>query len=308
MAVPSWPAPGDVAATSGAPKLRKRVRIGKYEAREVGLAFAFLAPSLVIFVLFFYWPFARLVGWGTYSPKNRGKSYVYDGLSNYTDAFGSKEFQDGLWLSAKFVLFTVPLGLFLGLLLAVLAHRKLRGIRIFQTIFSSTIATSVAVAAVIFFVLINPTVGVLKVGWLENVSTSLPAVSLVTTWRNLGLAFVICLAGLQAIPEETLEAAALDGYGPIRRFFRITVPLLWPVLTFLIVVLSVAAFQEFAAIDILTNGGPAKSTELLVYKIFQRQNPQNITEGSVYAVGLFLITLVMSGIQFSILNRRNRLD
>ena len=79
-------------------------------------------------------------------------------------------------------------------------------------------------------------------------------------------------------------------------------------LTFLIVVLSVAAFQEFAAIDILTNGGPAKSTELLVYKIFQRQNPQNITEGSVYAVGLFLITLVMSGIQFSILNRRNRLD
>lgn len=292
----------------GEPKLRKRVRFGKYELREVGMATLFLAPSLVVFGLFFYWPFARLVGWGTYAPKNRGRAYVYEGVSRYGEVLGSEDFRSGLWLSIKFVLLTVPLGLFLGLMLAALAHRRLAGIRVFQTIFSSTIATSVAVAAIIFFVLINPTIGVLKVSWLDNPTWALPAVSFVTTWRNLGLAFVICLAGLQAIPDETLEAASLDGYGPIRRFFTIVVPQLWPVLTFLIVVLSVAAFQEFASIDIITNGTPAKSTELLVYKIFQRQNPQNITTGSAYAVGLFLITMVMSGLQFAVLNRRNRLD
>jgi sn-glycerol 3-phosphate transport system permease protein len=289
-------------------KLRKRIRVGKYELREIGIAAAYLAPSLIVFALFFYWPFARLVGWGTYAPKDRGRAYVYEGVSRYGDVLRTDDFLSGLWLSTKFVLLTVPLGLFLGLLLAALAHRRLAGIRIFQTIFSSTIATSVAVAAIIFYVLINPTIGVLKVGWLDSPTWALPAVSLVTTWRNLGLAFVISLAGLQAIPEETLEAASLDGFGPVRRFFTIVVPQLWPVITFLVVVLSVSAFQEFAAIDIITSGTPAKSTELLVYKIFQRQNPQNITTGSVYAVGLFLITMVMAGLQFAVLNRRNRLD
>lgn len=289
-----------------ATRQRRRIRVLGYDLGEVGLAGLLLLPSLVIFGVFFYYPFARLVSWGAYEPYNRGRNYKLTGFSHYLDVIKGGEFGNGMWLSAKYIVLTVPLGLALGLLLAVLAHRHLKGIKIFQTIFSSTIATSAAVASVIFFVLINPTIGVFRVNWLNQPSTALPALSMVTIWRNLGLAFVICLAGLQAIPDDVNEAASLDGYGAVRKFFKITVPMLWPVITFLIVVLSVSAFQEFAAVDLVTQGTPAGSTELMVYKIFQAQSPQQITNGAVYSVGLFVITLVMSIMQFSFLERRNR--
>lgn len=289
-----------------ATRQRRRIRVLGYDLGEVGLAGLLLLPSAVVFGVFFYYPFARLLSWGTYKPINRGTAYKYDGWSHYLDVIKSADFRSGMWLSAKYIVYTVPPGLVLGLLLAVLAHRRIKGIKIFQTIFSSTIATSAAVASVIFFVLLSPTIGFFKVHWMESTFAALPALSMVTTWRNLGLAFVICLAGLQAIPDEVNEAAELDGYGPIRKFFRITVPMLWPVLTFLVVVLSVAAFQEFAAVDLVTQGNPAGATELMVYKIFQSQSPTKITVGAVYAVGLFAITMVMAILQFTFLERRNK--
>ena len=125
--------------------------------------------------------------------------------------------------------------------------------------------------------------------------------SLSSVWQNLGLSFVIVLAGLQAIPEEVDEAATLDGYGPVRRFFRITLPLISPVLMFLVVVLVVFALQAFAQIEFLTGGGPARSTETLVFKIFQRQAPDKMGEGAVLSVGLFGVTFVVTLIQFLLL-------
>ncbi len=125
-----------------------------------------------------------------------------------------------------------------------------------------------------------------------------------SVWQNLGLSFIIVLAGLQAVPEELYEAAALDGYGPIRRFFRVTLPLISPTLMFLVVVLVIFAFQAFAQVDILTGGGPAGSTETLVWKIFNSQQPINQGEGAVMAIGLFGITLIVTLAQFLILDRR----
>lgn len=282
----------------------RRLRLGSYDLKEVGLAALFLTPSLVVFSLFFYWPFARLLSWGAYEPVQRGASYRNVGFSNYADVIGSQDFRSGLWISTKYVFITVPAGLVLGVLLAVAAHRRLRGIKFFQTVFSSTIATSVAVAAVVFFVLINPEIGVIKTDLLSDPSRALFGVGLVTIWKNMGLAFVICLAGLQAIPEEVLEAARLDGFGAFRRFFTVTLPMMGPVMVFLVVVLVISAFQEFAPMDILTSGGPARSTETMVFKVFQRQNPQNITVGAVMAVGLFVITVVVTLGQFLLLERR----
>ncbi len=122
--------------------------------------------------------------------------------------------------------------------------------------------------------------------------------------RTSGLTFIITLAGLQAVPEEIYEAATLDGYGPFRRFFRVTLPLISPTMMFLLVVLVVFAFQAFAQIDILTGGGPAGSTETLVWKIFNSQQPLDQGIGSVMAIGLFFITVVVTAVQFSLLNRR----
>jgi sn-glycerol 3-phosphate transport system permease protein len=123
-------------------------------------------------------------------------------------------------------------------------------------------------------------------------------------WANLGLTFIIVLAGLQAVPEEIDEAAALDGYGPLRKLFRINLPLISPTLLFLVVVLVIFGFQAFGQIEILTGGGPARSTETLVYKIFNRQQPLDQGEGAVMALGLFGITLVVSLLQIRLLERR----
>jgi len=273
-------------------------------AKEIGLAALFLAPSAVLFAVFFFYPFEQLVLRGLYRNNAQGTNLRYEGWKQYTDVLGGEEFRDGLWHSIQYVLFTVPAGLVLGTLLAVAANRKLRGIRIFQTIFSSTIASSVAVASVIFYVLLNEQIGVLEVDWLNDPDLALFGVSLSSVWQNLGLSFVIVLAGLQAVPEELMEAATLDGFGPARRFFRVTLPLLSPVLLFLVVILVVFALQAFAQIELISQGGPAKASETLVYKIFQRQQPNQLGEGSVMAVGLFVVTFIVTLGQFAILNRR----
>jgi len=303
----------DVAAASGAaagvgpvdpaePEPRARQRRARYQGGEVGLAAVLLAPSLAVFVAFFYLPFIRLLGWGTYRSVRGGQSYKPVGLQQYREVLGGSNFRAGLWHTVQYVLMTVPAGLILGTLLAVAAHRRLRGIKVFQAIFSSTLASSVAVSSVIFFFLFNPAVGYFRVNWAAERNHALFAAALPSIWQNLGLAFVIVLAGLQAVPDEVIEAARLDGYGAFRRLTRITLPLISPVLLFLLVVLVIFAFQAYPQIEIITNGGPAGASETLVFKIFQKN--QDYGEGAVLSVGLFLVTMVITFLQFVILERR----
>jgi len=278
-----------------------------HRLRESLAAVAMLAPAGAIFVAFFFYPLYRLVWLSTHQQNRFGTAERYIGADLYTDEGVRAQFLDGLSVSASYVLYTVPLGLALGLLLAVTVHRRLRGIKVFQAIFASTVASSVAVASVVFFVLINPQVGYFgDVGWLSlsDPDTALRGVALSSVWQNLGLTFIIVLAGLQAIPDEVLEASTLDGYGAVRRFFRITVPLLSPTLLFLAVVLVIFAFQAYAQVDILTGGGPAGATETLVFKIFRSQQPIDQSRGAVLSMGLFVITLVVAFSQFAILDRR----
>jgi sn-glycerol 3-phosphate transport system permease protein len=185
----------------------------------------------------------------------------------------------------------------------------MRGVRFFQTVFSSTVATSVAVASVIFFALVNPVFGYFRnVSWLswlntQDPDTALLAVSVSSIWQNLGLTFIIVLAALQSIPEELLEAATLDGYSPTKRFRRVTLPLLGPILLFLAVVLVIFAFQAFGQIEILTEGGPQGATETLVYRIFTIQFDDANT-AAVMSIGLFALTFVVTLVQFRTLERR----
>lgn len=277
----------------------------RYRWNEVGLAALFLLPSAVIFGVFFYLPFVKLIGWGRYKG-TRGGGYREVGFEQYQDILLGDMFREGLTNSVKFVLFTVPAGLVLGVLLAVAAHRRLKGIKVFQAIFSSTLASSVAVSSVMFLYILNPVIGLFKVDWINRRGWSLFAAALPSVWQNLGLAFVIVLAGLQAVPDEVMEAARLDGYGPIRRLFRVTLPLISPVLLFLTVVLVVFGFQAFAQIDIITGGGPAGSSETLVFKIYRQS--QNYGAGAVLSVGLFVVTFVVTALQFAILDRRVHYD
>ena len=284
-------------------RLRRRGR-PRYSAKEAGIALLLLAPSIAVFVAFFYRPFLNLLHWGTFESRANGAFFEDVGLRQYREQLTSDDFREGLWHSVQFVLYTVPAGLVLGVLLAVAAHRRLRGIKVFQAIFSSTLASSVAVTSVIFFYLLNPVVGIFQVDWLTNPDWAMFAVALSAIWQNMGLSFIIVLAGLQNVPDEVVEAATLDGYGPVRRLLRITLPLISPVLLFLLVVLVIFGLQAFAQPDILTNGGPAGATETLVFKINRLVRPDNIGIGAVYSVGLFFVTLVVTAAQFVILERR----
>lgn len=275
--------------------------------RNALTGYALLAPALALFVLFSFYPLWRIIWLGLHQQNRTGTRQRWVGPSQYTDVLTGDEFREGLWITTQFVLLTVPVGVVLGILLAVAANQRLRGIKVFQVIFSTTIASSTAVTAVIFFVLLSPTVGYISDPWIFDLADpdrAIYAVALTGIWQNLGLTFVITLAGLQAVPEDVLEAAHLDGFGPMRTFFRVTLPLITPTLLFLSVALTVFGLQAFAQIDVLTGGGPAGSTEVLVYKIFDRLNPIGLGDAAVMSVGLFVITAVVAAVQFTLLERR----
>lgn len=282
--------------------------------REAGLAYLLLLPSFVVFVVFFFYPLVRNFWLGLYrTPPFPGTPRTYVGVEQYRDVLTSGDFTNSLKVTLLFVLYTVPGGIFLGLLLAVLAHQRLKGITIYRTIFSSTVATSVAVASVIFFTLLNPQVGLFTY-WLgregqpsvlQDPTWALVAVSVTTVWQNLGLSFILMSAGLQAVPDELLEAARVDGASAYSRFRNVVLPLLSPTLFFALVVGSIIAFQAFGQIDILTKGEPLGRTRVLVYAIYEEVFVHsNDGKAAVLAVALFVITLVLTLVQLRFLERR----
>jgi sn-glycerol 3-phosphate transport system permease protein len=295
------------------PPRRKGARFGRRRRREIGLAYLLILPALILFGAFIFYPFIKNFYLGFYqTPPFPGLPSKYVGFDQYRDVLSSTEFVDSLKTTVGFALLTVPTGIVLGLALAVLAHQQLRGIAIYRTIFSSTVATSVAVASVIFGTLFNPVVGLLP--WvginpdppiLENPDLALLGVAIITIWQTLGLTFILMASGLQNIPDELHEAARIDGAGAWRRFWRVTLPLLSPTIFFAVVVGSIFAFQTFGQIDILTQGGPLKRTNVLTYFIVDTLRQQNNDgKAAVLAVGLFGITFLLTLVQMRVLERR----
>ena len=304
---------GEAEQVLGQAPRRRGKRFGRRRRREIGLAYLLILPSLIVFGLFVFYPFFKNFYLGFFqTPPFPGLPSRYVGFDQYRDVLSSTEFLDSLKTTIGFALLTVPAGIALGLGLAVLAHQQLRGIGIYRTIFSSTVATSVAVASVIFGTLFNPVVGLLP--WLginpdppilENPDLALVGVAVITIWQTLGLTFILMASGLQAIPDELHEAARVDGAGAWRRFWRVTLPLLSPTIFFAVVVGSIFAFQTFGQIDILTQGGPLKRTNVLTYFIVDTLRQQNNDgKAAVLAVGLFAITFVLTLIQMRVLERR----
>ena len=283
------------------------------KTREALLGYGMLVPAGIIFVVFIFYPFLKnfeLALYRTHPFIPDRNTYV--GFDQFGDVLGSSQFLDSLWTTILFAIMTVPTGIALGLGMAVLAHQKLKGVAIFRTIFSSTVATSVAVASVIFGTLLNPQVGLLPwIGispdppFLNNPDLALPAVAVTTIWQNLGLSFILMSAGLQAIPDDLLEAASVDGAGSWSRFRNVTLPLLSPTVFFAFVVGGIIAFQTFGQIDLLTQGGPLKKTNVLTYFIYNELREQkNEGKAAVLAIALFAITMILTLIQMRLLERR----
>ena len=299
----SSPAPAPPRSLSPARRRSRR--------RERGLAYLLLIPSLVVFGVFVFWPLVHNVYLGLYrNPPFPGLPSTYVGLDQYRDVLTSQTFVDSVKTTFLFAILTVPTGIALGLGLAVLAHQQLKGIAVYRTFFSSTVATSVAVAAVIFGTLMNPQVGLLP--WLgisptppilQNPTWALPAVAVTTIWQTLGLTFILMSAGLQSVPDELHEAARVDGAGPWSRFWHVTLPMLSPTIFFAVVIGSIFAFQTFGQVDLLTQGGPLGKTNVLTYFIYKSLG-NDPGKAAVLAVALFFLTLLLALAQIRLLERR----
>lgn len=288
--------------------------------RDIPVAVGMLAPSLALLSVFVFYPLGRAVWLGHLRCDAQGQRCRDAGWGQYADVFQSLEFQNALGNTFRLALLTVPTGLVLGILLAVVADKHLRGIGIFRTIFSSTVATSVAVASLVWFVLLQPQVGVLpdllsrwipvlkQPGLLNDAGTALPAVAISMIWSGLGFTFIVMTAALQSIPRELYESAFVDGAGPVRRFTNVTLPMLSPTILFVTVVTTTRAFQAYGEIDLLTAGGPnpSRPTETIPYLIYGRTSfiRNDIGLKSASAVLLFLILLVLAFVQFRALEKR----
>jgi sn-glycerol 3-phosphate transport system permease protein len=299
---------------------RQRTTLSRW--RDLPTAVWMLVPSLVILVVFVLYPLGQAIWLGQARCDAQGENCVSNGWDQYVDVARSEEFQHALWVTVKFALITVPTGVVLGIGLAVLADKFLRGVGVFRTIFSSTVATGVAVASLMWLFLLQPDVGVLSnVGWISDLfpvlkspgllrdpGTALVSVAATSIWANLGFTFILITAGLQGIPRDLHEAAVVDGAGGTRRFWSVTLPLLGPTLIFVVIVLTARAFQAYGEIDLLTDGGPRpqNSTTTLTYLTYGTNSIINNNDGlqAAVAVLLFLVMLVVSLLQLAAVSRR----
>ncbi len=292
------------------PKTKKRVR-GAIEG------YLYLAPTLIILTVFVYIPVITSFSLSLNRKAPFGNQTRFVGRENYTRLLTDPDYWNSIKVTLLFTLGTVPLGLILAVLLAVLLAYPMRHLSWFHRllIFVPVVISS-AVAGVLFRWLYHPVVGYLNywlsfVGiegpnWLASKQWALVAVMIVAMWRQLGFNVIIALAGVQNIDPTFYDAAKVDGAGAWRRFRHITLPLLSPTLFFLLIINVIASLQTFGEIDILTQGGPGQATNTLVYSIFYDAflgTPQR-GYASAQAYLLAILIIVMSFVQITGLGKR----
>jgi sn-glycerol 3-phosphate transport system permease protein len=278
-------------------------------------AIPYLAPSLIAFTIFVFIPLIRSIVLSLYGTNPIGQMTTFVGLKYYGRLLTSDTYHNSLLVTLKFVLLTVPGVLIMSLILSTLANLRLRGISIFRIAFAITISISGATAALLFMFLYHPILGIFNyllkliglgpVPWLISTKWALIAVAIPRIWLQAGFATVVLLAGMQGISDEYYDAAKIDGAGFWQSWRHITLPLITPSLFFLLVVTSLAAFQTFTEVNVLTGGGPIDSTQVVVQEIY-RSFYFNGQYGyaSAQALVLFVIILGLTIIQFGVLERR----
>ncbi|WP_240762949.1 carbohydrate ABC transporter permease [Paenibacillus thalictri] len=290
-------------------------KAAKSNWREHTLGYFFLAPSLILFIMFLFYPMLRSVYLSMTLTDPRGRVAEFVWFDNFIDLFSSSQFYSNLKVTLLFILFTVPTCIIWSLLLAALTHNKLKGMKIFQFVFSIPIVLSVGTGSIIWFLLFHPTAGMLNyflsfvgvdnIKWLADPNWALPSISMMTIWMNMGFMYIVLLSGLQGVPDELYESAKIDGAGPARTFVQIVLPLLSPTIFFVLIVSVISAFQAFGQIHILTKGGPMNLTNVVVYSIYQDAFINfRFGSGSAQALVLFLIILALTIFQFKVLEKK----
>jgi sn-glycerol 3-phosphate transport system permease protein len=308
---------GSVALRS--PRRRERAAGATTQKRAVfsnnWLGFAFAVPQLLLIFTFFYWPASQAVYWAftLQGPWGGGNTWV--GFDNIRAVVTDPVYWDSVVRSLVFAFLSTGLSMGIALVLALLVDRELAGNRIYRTVLVWPYAIAAPALGLAFRFMLAPEAGILAFVnhiwpgiWdpTINGNEALGAIIFAFAWKYVGYNFIFMLAALQAIPRSLIEAAAMDGARPVRRMFDIQIPLLTPTLFFLLVLNITDSFQDsFGIVDIMTGGGPARATNLMVYKIyFDGFKGLDYSGAAAQSIILMLLVIGLTFIQFRYIERR----
>jgi sn-glycerol 3-phosphate transport system permease protein len=283
--------------------------------RSPWLPYLLVAPQLAITLVFFFWPASQALIQSVQQQDPFGISVEFVGLENFQFLMNDPPYLASFRVTAIFSVLVAVFGMTLSLVLAVFADRAVRMAGLYKTLLIWPYAVAHAVAAVLWLFLFNPTLGIVAhwlrsfgIGWdpLLNGQDAMILVVVAAVWNQISYNFLFFLAGLQSIPKSLIEAAAIDGAGPGRRFWTIVLPLLSPTTFFLLVVNVVYAFfNTFAIIDAATSGGPGQATEILVYKVYKDGfKALDLGSSAAQSVILMAIVILLTVIQFRWIERK----
>ena len=279
------------------------------------LPWLLVAPQLAIVAVFFFWPAAQALYQSLVEQDAFGTSVVFVGWQNFERLFADRSYLDSIVTTAVFSALVAVIGLSIALTLAVMAERVTQGAAIYKTLLIWPYAVAPVVAGVLWLFMFAAPMGVvayalreLGLEWnhLLNPHHAMALIVMAAVWKQISYNFLFFLAGLQSIPRAQLEAAALDGAGPWRRFWTIVFPLLSPTTFFLLVINVVYAFFDtFAIIDATTHGGPGKDTAILVYKVYYDGfKALDIGSSAAQSVVLMVIVIALTVIQFRYVEKK----
>lgn len=281
------------------------------------LPYLLVLPQLAITAIFFLWPAGEALWYSVQTLDPFGLSSEFVGLSNFIQLFQDEYYLASFYTTLIFSSLVAGIGLIVSLFLAAMVDYVLRGSRIYQTLLILPYAVAPAVAAVLWIFLFSPGLGlithflgILGYNWnhAQNSGQAMFLVVLASVWKQISYNFLFFLAALQSIPRSLVEAAAIDGAGPVRRFFNLVLPLISPVSFFLLVVnLVYAFFDTFPVIDAATGGGPMQATTTLIYKIYREGFAGlDLSSSAAQSVVLMLLVIGLTVIQFRYVERKVR--
>jgi sn-glycerol 3-phosphate transport system permease protein len=282
---------------------------------ERWLPYVLVAPQIVITLVFFFWPSGQMVWQSLILEDAFGGNTKFVWFENFAHLFTDGAYFASARLTLVFSFLVASLGLGVSLLLAVMADRVIRGATAYKTFLVWPYAVAPAVAGVLWGFLFNPSVGIvawvlkgigIDFNYVSNGNQALLLIVIAAVWNQISYNFLFFLAGLQSIPKSLIEAAAIDGAGPGKRFWDIVFPLLSPTGFFLLVVnIIYAFFGTFGVVDALTKGGPGQSTTILVYKVYNDGfRGQDLGGSSAQSVILMVVVILLTVVQFRFIERR----
>nr|WP_319563809.1 sn-glycerol-3-phosphate ABC transporter permease UgpA [uncultured Rhodoferax sp.] len=283
--------------------------------RSAWLPWVLMAPQVIIIAVFFFWPAGQALLQSLQQSDAFGTSVDWVGLENFRNLWNDDTYLASFYTTAIFSTLVAVVGISLSLLLAVFADRVVKGAMVYKTLLIWPYAVAPAVAGVLWLFMFAPSVGVvsywlhtLGIDWnhLLNSQHAMALVVMAAVWKQISYNFLFFLAGLQSIPKSLIEAAAIDGARPWRRFWTIVFPLLSPTTFFLLVINVVYAFFDtFAIIDAATQGGPGKDTAILVYKVyFDGFKAMDLGGSAAQSVVLMVIVVLLTVVQFRFIEKK----